>query len=100
MTRSGWTASPTARATAQAFGSGALRVGSSGIVDVNLLRRAAPGTSSPLKESLCRRGRVIVDEDKARDRVESSDSARERNAVIRPQGPDVARMDFFNGLLD
>ena len=38
-------------------------------------------------------------EDKARDRVESLDSARERNAVIRPQGPDAARMDFFNGLL-
>ena len=37
--------------------------------------------------------------DKARDRVESGDSGRERNAVIRPQGPDVARMDFFNGLL-
>ena len=38
-------------------------------------------------------------EDKARDRVESGDSGRERNAVIRPQGPDAARMDFFNGLL-
>ena len=38
-------------------------------------------------------------EDKARDRVESGDSERECNAVIRPQGPDVARMDFFNGLL-
>ena len=46
-------------------------------------------------------------EDKARDRVESSDSARERNAVFGPQGPDAclraphrqaARMDFFNGL--
>ena len=41
----------------------------------------------------------IVAEDKARNRVESSDSARERNAVFRPQGPAVARMDFFNGLL-
>ena len=48
-------------------------------------------------------------EGKARDRVESRDSARERNAVIRPQGPDaclraphrqVVRMDFFNGLID
>ncbi len=29
------------------------------------------GLSSPLKKSLCRRGRVIVAEDKARDRVES-----------------------------
>ena len=38
-------------------------------------------------------------EDKARDRVESGDSGRECNAVIRPQGPDAARMDFFNGLL-
>ena len=38
-------------------------------------------------------------EDKARDRVESGDSGRERNAVIRPQVPEVARMDFFNGLL-
>ena len=38
-------------------------------------------------------------EDKARDRVPSSDSARERNAVFRPQAPVVARMDFFNGLL-
>ncbi len=38
-------------------------------------------------------------EDKARDRVESGDSARECNAVIRPQGPGAARMDFFNGLL-
>ena len=38
-------------------------------------------------------------EDKARDRVESGDSGRERNAVIRPQGPDAAQMDFFNGLL-
>ena len=38
-------------------------------------------------------------EGKARNRVESSDSARERNAEVRPQGPAVARMDFFNGLL-
>ena len=38
-------------------------------------------------------------EDKARDRVPSIDSARARNAVFRPQGPAVARMDFFNGLL-
>ena len=47
-------------------------------------------------------------EGKARNRVESSDSARERNAGVRPQGPaaclraphrQVARMDFFNGLL-
>ena len=38
-------------------------------------------------------------EDKARDRRESLDSGRERNAVFRSQGPDVARMDFFNGLL-
>ena len=38
-------------------------------------------------------------EDKARDRVESRDSGRECNAVIRPQGPDAARMDFFNGLI-
>ena len=57
------------------------------------------GLNSPLIKSLCRRGRVIVAVDKARDRVESGDSGRERNAVIRPQGPDVARMDFFNGLL-
>ncbi len=38
-------------------------------------------------------------EDKARDRRESLDSGRERNAVVRSQGPDVTRMDFFNGLL-
>ena len=38
-------------------------------------------------------------EDKARERVESGDSGRERNAVIRPQEPAVARMVFFNGLL-
>ena len=38
-------------------------------------------------------------EDKARDRRESLDSGRERNAVFRPQGPDAARMDFINGLL-
>ena len=38
-------------------------------------------------------------EDKARNRVPSCDSARARNAVFRPQGPAVARMDFFNGLL-
>ncbi len=38
-------------------------------------------------------------EDKARDRVESGDSGRECNAVIRPQGPDATRMEFFNGLL-
>ncbi len=38
-------------------------------------------------------------EDKARDRRESLDSGRERNAVIRSQGPDAARMDFINGLL-
>ena len=38
-------------------------------------------------------------EDKARDRVPSCDSARERNAVFRPQGPAVDRMGFFNGLL-
>ena len=66
------------------------------------------GVSSPLTKSLRRRGRAIVAEDKARDRVESPDSARERNAVFRPQGPDAclraphrqaARMDFFNWLL-
>ncbi len=56
-------------------------------------------SNSPLIKSLCRRGRVIVAEDKARDRVESGDSGRECIAVIRPQGPDAARMDFFNGLL-
>ena len=38
-------------------------------------------------------------EDKARDRRESLDSGRESNAVFRSQGPDVARMDFFNGLI-
>ena len=37
-------------------------------------------------------------EDKARDRRESLDSGRERNAVIRSQGPDADRMGFFNGL--
>ena len=36
-------------------------------------------------------------EDKARNRVESSDSVRERNAVIRLREPDAARMGFFNG---
>ena len=30
---------------------------------------------------------------------ESLDSGRERNAVIRSEGPDAARMDFINGLL-
>ena len=44
-------------------------------------------------------GSAIVVEDKARDRVPSSDSARERNAVFRPQGPAAARMGYFNGLL-
>ena len=38
-------------------------------------------------------------EDKARDRRESLDSGRKRNAVFRSQGPDADRMDFFNGLL-
>ncbi len=38
-------------------------------------------------------------EDMARDRAESGDSERERNAVIRPQEPAADRMDFFNGLL-
>ncbi len=38
-------------------------------------------------------------EDKARDRAESGDSERERNAVIRPQVPAADRMGFFNGLL-
>jgi hypothetical protein len=52
-----------------------------------------------LIKSLCRRGRAIVVEDKAHDQVESGDSGRECNAVIRPQGPDAARMDCFNGLL-
>ena len=51
---------------------------------------------SPLKKSLCRRG--IVAEDKAHDRLESLDSGRERNAVIRSQWPDAARMDVINGL--
>ncbi len=37
--------------------------------------------------------------DKARDRAESGDSGRGRNAVIRPQEPAADRMDFFNGLL-
>ena len=55
--------------------------------------------NSPLRKSLCRRGRAIVAEDKARDRVPSCDSARERNAVFRLQGPAAARMDFLNGLL-
>jgi len=39
-----------------------------------------------------------VAEDKAHKRVESSDSARERNVVFRPQWPAAARMDFVNGL--
>ena len=39
-------------------------------------------------------------EDKARDRRESLDSGRERNAVFRSQGQDVARMDFSNGLIN
>ena len=39
-------------------------------------------------------------EDKARDRRESLDSGRERNAVFPPLGPDVARMVFFNGLVE
>ena len=34
-----------------------------------------------------------------RDRVDSRDSAKECNAVIRPREPAVARMGFFNGLL-
>lgn len=38
-------------------------------------------------------------EGKACDRAESVDSARERNAVIRPQEPAADRMDFFNGLI-
>ena len=38
-------------------------------------------------------------EDKARDRRESLDSGRERNAVFRSQGPDADRMDFINGLI-
>ncbi len=38
-------------------------------------------------------------EDKARDRVPSFDSARERNAVLRPREPAAARMGFFSGLL-
>ena len=38
-------------------------------------------------------------EDKARDRVESVHSGRERNAVMRSQEPAAARMDFFNELL-
>ena len=64
------------------------------------LRNSTPlALSSPLIKSLCRRGRVIVAEDKARNRVESSDSGRERNAVMRSQEPAAARMDFFNGLL-
>ena len=41
-----------------------------------------------------------MDEDKARNRVPSCDSARARNAVFRPQGLAVARMGFFNGLLN
>ena len=53
--------------------------------------------NSPLNKSLCRRD--IVDEDKARDHVESGDSARECNAVILPKAPDATRMDFSNGLL-
>ena len=40
-----------------------------------------------------------MDEGKARDRVPSRDSARERNAVFRPQEPAATRMDFVNGLL-
>ena len=37
--------------------------------------------------------------DKARDRVESGDSGRGRNAVIRAQEQTAARMAFFNGPL-
>ncbi len=33
-------------------------------------------------------------EDTARDRVESGDSGRECNAVIRPEGPDAAALFF------
>ncbi len=64
-----------------------------------VIRTDANSLNSPLKKSLYRRGRVIVAEDKARDRRESLDSGRERNAAVRSQGPDVTRMDFFNGLL-
>ena len=35
---------------------------------------------------------------RARDRVESRDSGRERNAGFDRPGPATARMDFFNGL--
>ena len=65
-------------------------------------------TSSPLKESLCRRGRVIVAEDKARDRVESgirggsatqSFGHKGRTPVCVRTHRQAARMDFFNGLL-
>ncbi len=68
--------------------------------------RTSPGSgvlparfNSPLKKPLCRRGRAIVAEDKARNRVPSYDSARARNVVFRPQGPAAVRMGFFNGLL-
>ena len=67
--------------------------------DSVVLQVSADTHNSPLRKSLCRRGRANVVEDKARDRVPSFDSARERNAVFRPQGPAVARMDFFNGLI-
>ena len=50
-------------------------------------------------KSLCRRGRAIAAEDKTPNRVPSCDSARARNAVFRPQGPAVARMGFFDGLV-
>ena len=54
--------------------------------------------NSPLRKSLCMRGRGNAAEDKTRDRVPYCDSARERNAVSRTQGPAAARMGFFNGL--
>ena len=41
----------------------------------------------------------MTEDDKARDRVESGDSGRQRNAAIRAQSPTADRMDFFNGLL-
>jgi len=61
--------------------------------------------NNPLKKSLRRRGMVSRPGNMSlwpktrRATASNRGFGRERNAVIRPQGPDVARMYFFNGLI-
>ena len=67
------------------------------VLAMKALGEASGRHSSPSIKLLCRRGRVMAVEDKARDRVESRDSGRERNAGFDRQGRPQPRWTFSTG---